>query len=287
MPTGKPTTTDRSSPTRRSLPIDPTTDVPPGYEAAQRGQPGGFVGDPDVMDTWATSSLTPQIACGWEDDAELLRRDLPDGPAPAGARDHPDLAVLHHAAQRNSSTTRCRGRHTTFNGWILDPDRKKMSKSKGNVVTPMACSTNSVPTRCATGRATGARGWTPRSTPAHEDRSPARHQAAQRVEIRAGPGRRSRSAAPTPWHATRWTGPCWHGWPTSSRGHVGLRGVSLPAGPGDAPRLFFWSFCDDYVELVKSRAYGDGDPAGRRPRGPPWPWRCPSCSGCSRRSCRS
>ena len=43
------------------LPVDPSTDVPPGFDARQRGQPGGFVGDPDVMDTWATSSLTPQI----------------------------------------------------------------------------------------------------------------------------------------------------------------------------------------------------------------------------------
>ena len=48
-------------PTRTQLPIDPSTDVPDGYRAEQRGQPGGFIGDPDVMDTWATSSLTPQI----------------------------------------------------------------------------------------------------------------------------------------------------------------------------------------------------------------------------------
>jgi valyl-tRNA synthetase len=47
-------------------------DVPPGYTEDQRGQPGGFVGDPDVMDTWATSSLTPQIAGGWEDDPSDL-----------------------------------------------------------------------------------------------------------------------------------------------------------------------------------------------------------------------
>ena len=59
-------------PDEASLPIDPTTDVPPGYTAAQRGVPGGFLGDPDVMDTWATSSLTPQIACGWEDDPALF-----------------------------------------------------------------------------------------------------------------------------------------------------------------------------------------------------------------------
>src|SRR5262249_5700052 len=49
------------------LPVDPTTEVPPGYSADQRDQPGGFTADPDIMDTWATSSLTPQIACGWEE----------------------------------------------------------------------------------------------------------------------------------------------------------------------------------------------------------------------------
>src|SRR5688572_6983925 len=43
------------------LPVDPSTDVAPGYRPEQRGQPGGFVGDPDFMDTWATSSLTPQV----------------------------------------------------------------------------------------------------------------------------------------------------------------------------------------------------------------------------------
>ena len=40
-------------------------------------QPGGFAGDPDVMDTWATSSLTPQIACGWLDDPDLFARTFP------------------------------------------------------------------------------------------------------------------------------------------------------------------------------------------------------------------
>ena len=47
------------------LPVDPSSDVPAGYSEAQRNQPDGFVGDPDVMDTWATSSLSPQIAGHW------------------------------------------------------------------------------------------------------------------------------------------------------------------------------------------------------------------------------
>ncbi|MEQ1728591.1 MAG: class I tRNA ligase family protein, partial [Vicinamibacterales bacterium] len=41
-------------PSEGQLPIDPSVDVPAGYSADQRGVPGGFVGDPDVMDTWAT-----------------------------------------------------------------------------------------------------------------------------------------------------------------------------------------------------------------------------------------
>jgi valyl-tRNA synthetase len=46
-------------PTDDMLPVDPAAGAPPGYEPGQRGRPGGFTGDPDVMDTWATSSLTP------------------------------------------------------------------------------------------------------------------------------------------------------------------------------------------------------------------------------------
>ena len=44
------------------LPVDPTTDVPPGHRAEQRDQPGGFAGETDIFDTWFTSSLTPQIS---------------------------------------------------------------------------------------------------------------------------------------------------------------------------------------------------------------------------------
>ena len=67
-----------------ALPVDPQSDVPPGYEESQRGQPGGFVGDPDVMDTWACSSLTPQIAGCWEDDPDLFQRVFPMDLRPQG-----------------------------------------------------------------------------------------------------------------------------------------------------------------------------------------------------------
>ncbi|MFM7826438.1 MAG: class I tRNA ligase family protein, partial [Acidimicrobiaceae bacterium] len=66
------------------LPVDPSTDVPQGFTALQRGTPNGFIGDPDIMDTWATSSLTPQLAGHWVDDSEMFERIFPMDVRPQG-----------------------------------------------------------------------------------------------------------------------------------------------------------------------------------------------------------
>ena len=271
------------APAEDRLPIDPSTDVPDGYRAEQRDQPGGFSGDPDVMDTWATSSLSPQIAGRWLDDPDLFARVFPMDVRPQAhdiirtwlfstvLRSHLEFGTLPWA-------------HAAISGWVLDPDRKKMSKSKGNVVTPMGLLEEH--------GADGVRYWAASARPGTDTAfDPAQMKVGRRLAIKLLNAAKFVLARSEP------RGPITHpldaGILTNlavarSRIHRAARDDYDYAWVLQHTETFFWDFCDNYLELVKSRRYGDFGAeaaAGPRTRRCWWSSRC--CSGCSRRTCRS
>ena len=164
-PTGRSRHDRPSSPDEATLPVDPTTDVPPGYSEDQRGKPGGFVGDPDVMDTWATSSLTPQIAGGWEDDPDLFAATFPMDLRPQG----PEIIrtwLFTTLLRCTSNTDVCPGRTPRSTDGSSTRTARRCPSPRATWSPRSAPRASSAPTPCATGPAAAAPGPTPRSTTA-------------------------------------------------------------------------------------------------------------------------
>lgn len=249
-------------PTEDQLPVDPSSDVPTGHTAEQRGVPGGFVGDPDIMDTWATSSLTPQIVGGWRTDPDLFARVFPMDLRPQGqdiirtwlfstvVRSH-----LEHGSLPWSSAA--------ISGWILDPDRKKMSKSVGNVVTPFGLleehGSDAVRYWAASARL-GTDAAFEVGQMKIGRRLAIKILNASKFALSFGGADEPLSLDPA--------------LVTAEIDRAMLAGLADVVEKATAALVaydhtralelsetFFWTFCDDYLELVKDRAYSDGEAA--------------------------
>lgn len=240
-----------------SLPVDPTTDAAPGYDESQRGVPGGFEGEKDIFDTWATSSLTPQLAGGWQRDDELWNVVAPFDLRPQG-QDIIRTWLFSTMVRSALEDDRAPWSDAAISGFIVDPDRKKMSKSKGNVVTPADIldqhGTDAVRYWAASSRL-GA-------DAAFDPQNPTQVKIGRRLAIKVLNAAKFVLSFPVPAGAE-----VTHALDAAMLATLDrvVRDATAAFEAYDHARAleiteaFFWTFCDDYLELVKERAYNQTD----------------------------
>ena len=244
------------TPDTARLPVDPTVDVPDGYTADQRGVPGGFDAEGDILDTWATSSLTPQLAGGWQNDDELWDVVAPFDVRPQG-QDIIRTWLFSTLLRSALEDDRAPWHHAAISGFIVDPDRKKMSKSKGNVVTPADILDKH--------GSDAVRYWAASSRlgtdAAFDPQNPTQIKIGRRLAIKVLNATKFALGNEAPTDA-KVTDPLDLAMLAALDGVIAQATTALEnydhARALEVTESFFWTFCDDYLELVKDRAYNGG-----------------------------
>ncbi len=125
-------------------PVDPMSTAPSdwnpkGYTEDQRGK--SFIADTAVMDTWATSSLTPQISSHWGLNHERHNRLFPADLRPQAheiIRTWAFYTIVKSFFHSDPKEKQIPWTDIAVSGWVMDPERKKMSKSKAGKKTVLS-----------------------------------------------------------------------------------------------------------------------------------------------------